>query len=176
MLKAIEHELNEKAPFKLSEISYTFPVNVDLDRLNAERRKTLYLKMRDILMKLSKEVPDKLPQFEPFSRQEDLTEQKQFIIFDLSLNMYNEGIPDQILKCLKYARNMKDASQQYLPRFIDLTRCGMQVQLQLSKHIIMLREIIGNRSKMVEMASSIGSQLLMGLLAIQKEEFILHTI
>jgi hypothetical protein len=94
MLKAIEEQLNEKAPFKLSDISYTFPVNVDQDRLNAEKRKTLYLKMRDILMKLCKEVLDKLPQFEPFSRQEDLTEQKQFIFFDLSLNMYNEGIPE----------------------------------------------------------------------------------
>jgi hypothetical protein len=176
MLKAIEDQLSEKAPFKLSDISFTFPVNVDLDRLNAERRKTLYAKKRDILMKLSKEVLDKLPQFEPFSRQEDLTEQKQFIIFDLSLNMYNEGIPDQIFKCLRYSRMKKGASQQYLPRFIDLTRCGMQVQLQLSKNIIMLREIIGNRSKMVEMASSIVSQLLMGMLAIQKEDFILHTI
>jgi hypothetical protein len=94
MLKAIEDQLNERAPFKLNDISYTFPVNVDLDRLNAEKRKILYLRMRDILMKLSREVTDKLPQFEPFSRQEDLTEQKQIIIFDLSLNMYNEGIPD----------------------------------------------------------------------------------
>jgi hypothetical protein len=84
---------------------------VDQDRLNGEKRRVLYLKKRDILMKLSKEMPDKLPQFELFSRQEDLTEQRQFIIFDLSLNIYNEGIPDQIFKCIRYTRNKTNASQ-----------------------------------------------------------------
>ena len=51
---------------------------------------------------------------------------------------------------MKYEEN-----QKYFPKFLDLTRSDMQVQLHLTKHNIMLREVIGDRTKMLKMASSI---------------------
>jgi hypothetical protein len=153
--RVIEEQLSVHHQFKMNEISYHFLISTDLDRPNAEKRKLLYHKKRDIAMKLCKSVPDALEEHEPFSREDDPLELKQYIIFDIRLSLNNEDIPDQIFKCLRYSRMKNEENQKYFPKFLDLTRCDMQIQLQLSKHNIMLREIIGDRTKMLKMASSI---------------------
>ena len=151
----IEEQLSVHQQFRMNEISCHFPISTDLDRPNAEKRKLLYHKKRDIAMKLCKSVPDELKEHEAFSRQDDPLELKQYIIFDIRLSLNNEGIPDQIFKCLRYSRMKYEENQKYFPKFLDLTRSDMQVQLQLTKHNIMLREVIGDRTKMLKMASSI---------------------
>jgi hypothetical protein len=151
----IEEQLSVHQQFKMSEICYLFPVSTDLDRPNAEKRRLLYLKMRDVVMKLCRSVPDELHEHEPFSRQDDPLELKQYITFDIRLSLNNEGIPDKIFQCIRYSRMKNEENQKYFPKFLDLTRSDMQVQLQLSKQNIMLREIIGDRTKMLKMAPSI---------------------
>jgi hypothetical protein len=56
----IEEQLSVHQQFKMNEISYHFLISTDLDRPNAEKRKLLYYKKRDIAMKLCKSVPNAL--------------------------------------------------------------------------------------------------------------------
>ena len=108
-------------------------------------------------MKLCRLVPDKVEQAESFTRNEPAFELKQYVLFDISRNFYQEDIPSDILKCIRYTKMNNPENQAFIPQFRDMTRKDMQVQLLLSRYPIMLREIIGNRSKMLNMGSNLAS-------------------
>jgi hypothetical protein len=51
----VEKQLSRDRTFKIAEINWDFPIAVDVDQANAEKRRYLYAYMRDLLMKLSTE-------------------------------------------------------------------------------------------------------------------------
>jgi hypothetical protein len=51
----VEKQLSRDRSFKISEINWDFPIAVDIDQANAEKRRYLYIHMRDLLMKISTE-------------------------------------------------------------------------------------------------------------------------
>jgi hypothetical protein len=51
----VEKQLSRDRSFKISEINWDFPIAVDIDQANAEKRRYLYTHMRDLLMKISTE-------------------------------------------------------------------------------------------------------------------------
>jgi hypothetical protein len=47
--------MSRERTFKIAEINWDFPIAVDVDQTNAEKRRSLYTYKRDLLMKLSTE-------------------------------------------------------------------------------------------------------------------------
>jgi hypothetical protein len=128
----IEKTLNPFHSFKIDELNWDFPTSYDPDLPNAERRKLIYLKMRDLVLKLAKEVNTNEDHEERFSRKVDFSKANHCIPFDLSQNMYAELVPTQILSCLERSRRYAKTSHEFLPHFISFTRNGMSSSLKLS--------------------------------------------
>jgi hypothetical protein len=68
----IEKTLNPFHSFKIDELNWDFPTSYDPDLPNAERRKLIYLKMRDLVLKLAKDVNTVENHEERFSRKVDI--------------------------------------------------------------------------------------------------------
>jgi hypothetical protein len=51
----VEKQLSRERTFLIAEINWDFPIAVDVDQTNAEKRRSLYVYKRDLLMKLSTE-------------------------------------------------------------------------------------------------------------------------
>jgi hypothetical protein len=51
----VEKQLSRDRSFKISEINWDFPIAVDIDQANSEKRRSLYIYKRDLLMKISTE-------------------------------------------------------------------------------------------------------------------------
>jgi hypothetical protein len=147
----VEEILSLKEPFKINSINWDFLVSVDIDPINAEKRRLFYHKKRDYCLKLAAEDNSIVDGKEPYSRDVDSTSLKQYIEFDLTMNFYKEKLPDDIIRCIKYARISSREEQKYLPKFLGFIRNGMAAQLQLSKEPVMLRQIIGDRACMYRM-------------------------
>ena len=109
----------------MKDICYVCPISCDLDHQNAEKRKLLYLKKRDIVMKLCRLVPDRVEQAESFTRNEPAFELKQYVLLDISRNFFQEDIPSDILKCIKYTKITNLENQAYLPHLVDMARKDM---------------------------------------------------
>jgi hypothetical protein len=52
----IEKTLNPFHSFKIDDLNWDLPTSYDPDLLNSERRKLIYLKRKDLVIKLAKEV------------------------------------------------------------------------------------------------------------------------
>lgn len=86
----IQDTLRQKDYFKIDTINFTFPISVDPDHINAERRRIYYGKKRDFCLKLAKLTDEKLDEFEPFSREMIPADGNLLVNFDLKKDFYNE--------------------------------------------------------------------------------------
>jgi hypothetical protein len=68
--KLVEASLGSREEFKISTLCFWLPIAGEPDLVNRERRKLLYTKRMQILLKLAEEVDEVQVQREPFSRQE----------------------------------------------------------------------------------------------------------
>jgi hypothetical protein len=68
----IEQQLNPFHSFKIDELNWDIPTSYDPDIQNAERRKLIYFKRRDLVLKLAKEVDTDEKHDERFSRKADI--------------------------------------------------------------------------------------------------------
>jgi hypothetical protein len=68
----IEKTLNPFHSFKIDDLNWDFHTSYDPDLLNVERRKLIYLKKRDLVLKLAKDVNINDKHEERFSRKVDI--------------------------------------------------------------------------------------------------------
>jgi hypothetical protein len=64
----IEEQQSTHSPFKIDQLNWDFPISCDIDPANAERRRLLYLKKRELVLKLAKNSSQINDQIERFSR------------------------------------------------------------------------------------------------------------
>jgi hypothetical protein len=88
--RMVEKQLSQIQLFRIDELNWDFPISCDIDPPNAERRKLLYLKRRDLVLKLARESLPKSGLLERFTRQEDAGLGNHFLHFDMVRNTYNE--------------------------------------------------------------------------------------
>ena len=77
------------------------------------------------------------------------------LCWDLTKNFYAEGIPDEIIKCVKYSQKTLASEHSIIPRYVDLYRNKMAVYLEVTKNEVLLRDLIGNRTLMHTIGSNI---------------------
>ena len=80
------------------------PISCDTSMINADKRRLLHLKRRDITLKLASEVVDDIAEGERFSRKEELAHLSDLIIWDLRINTHDEFRPERVLRTLKLAK------------------------------------------------------------------------
>jgi hypothetical protein len=172
----VEELLSWKAPFKISSINWDFPIPVDIDQTNAEKRRGYYQKKRDLALKLAVECDGIIDEEEPFSRELDQDDASCTFVFDLKKDFYAEQIPDDIMRCIKYTRLSSRDDFKYLPKFLGFNRNGMMAELRMSKLPYMLREVIGDRAIMYRKGPTIICQLLKGLLDLQERHLVFQSL
>ena len=144
----IEAAIGKKKPFKINELDYSVPIPCDSSMINADKRRLLHLKRRDIALKLASEVDEDITEGERFSRKEELAHLSDLLIWDLRIDTHDEFRPERVLRTLNLAKQNAKEDNQYLPRFKEFTRKDSRAFLRLDTQTVPLRSVIGDKAKM----------------------------
>ena len=172
----IEASLSTNEPFKMEDIDRTLPVCVDTNFKNAGNRRRLYFKQQDICMKLAVEVPEKLEEFTRFSRKPQEAIMNGFLYWNLRTSLNEEMMPADILRCLKITRSDFGEDSVYLPRLVRYMRFKTHIYLEQEFQPYCLSDLLPNRPLMNEIGPRIVTNLLKGLLYLQKKGLVLGNI
>jgi hypothetical protein len=159
----LENILGKKKIFNIDNINFDVPISVEEAGINKEKRKLLYLKKRDLMLKLAETKTDKVINFDENTRESYRSSNNMTLSWDFTKNIYAEGVPEELIRCIKYSKMALKTDHNCLPRFVDLYRNGMGICLETTKNEVLLREIIGDRKHMQKMGSKIISLLLRAL-------------
>ena len=110
-------------------IRYDLPIFGDTDQVNQERRIKLYLKLRELLLRMIPEVvmPKKLFCINNGSALRKLPVFN--LEWDLTKRLSQERILGELLECYEKTLMFKNIGARFLPKIEEISRTGMQARL-----------------------------------------------
>jgi hypothetical protein len=148
--RAIQIIVEKIDNFDINSLDRTFPLMVDDDLINKQRRKLVYKQKRDILTKIATMSKEASLTILTDSDDEGSRDKENQLIWDLSLNLDREWIPDEIIRCIRWVVYALKQKLSHVPCFQEFYKDGCMVMLKFSHLPLRLRNIIGKRSEMYQ--------------------------